>query len=409
MAKKKSTQAEVTGRTVRFDKDLVDQWVQKHGVWKESRGKKRLIRMKNNRPPKPSRRKAIVDECLSGEWENTGQGFVIGSNDQLLDGQNRLMAFHEALEINPQLVFDVFVVEGVDPKAYKKLDGGTPRTLADAIYMGARYTDQKDLYEKHNGTIAQLARYIFLRTSGYDLNSSVRLPTHRIMDFIQEKHPYSLECLASVLDIIEANPEAAERLRVAPVSYWATFLYLASQKYDEDGQRHDSDEEGFALDFLRLFAHNVTGVSDIGNDDASGAPLNHAVGRLYKAILDGMTEDRSLRPHVKFAMIVKAYTAWRSDPSKKVRTLTIKENEQARLGGIDLTAEELNERFQYDTEEGEPADAEEQEDDTPTLEDVLATDEGTVEEMPSGEAVDDEPVKKPARRRAKKRVPRSRK
>lgn len=395
MTKKRTPKsATVTGETITFTQELVAEWTEKYGVWKESRGKRKLVRMKNNRPPKPSRRKALVAECLAGEWENTGQGFVVGSNDQLLDGQNRLMAFHEALEVNPKLTFDVFVVSGVDPKAYKKLDGGTPRTLADAIYMGARYTDQKELYEQHNGTIAQLARYIFLRSHGYDLNASVRLPSHRIMDFIQDEHPYALECLATVLNEKEGNPEAAERLRVAPISYWAAFLYLASQKYDEYGERvRDEDEESFALDFIRLFAHNVTSIADVGNDDASGAPMNHPVGRLYKTILDGMTGDKSLRPHIKFALIVKAYLAWREDADKKLRTLNIKEKEQVRLGGIDLTPEEYAEKVAHESPAEEVVDTEQAE-----------SDEAAPAE-PTNPTEEEEEAPKP--RRARKRVKKS--
>lgn len=69
-----------------------------------------------------------ADIMRRGEWLQTPETISVGSNGVLLNGQHRLLA---VMQSGTQQTF--LLVRGVDPAAFRALDRGVPRTVADAL------------------------------------------------------------------------------------------------------------------------------------------------------------------------------------------------------------------------------------------------------------------------------------
>ena len=85
---------------------------------------------KHNRPVRGRHVEFLASEMTSGNWQMNGQGLVIAENEEILDGQHRLLACIEA-----GIPFRTMVIYGVDPKAFKTIDTGAPRTGIDALAL----------------------------------------------------------------------------------------------------------------------------------------------------------------------------------------------------------------------------------------------------------------------------------
>ena len=72
--------------------------------------------------------KMAVRDMVNDKWLFTGDTIRFDWNGALIDAQHRILAFLEA-DFFPV----VLVVRGLDPKVYPLIDGGTPRTYADAF------------------------------------------------------------------------------------------------------------------------------------------------------------------------------------------------------------------------------------------------------------------------------------
>lgn len=84
----------------------------------------------NNRQVRKNHVMFLAREILEGNWQVNGQPIVIADDEQVLDGQHRLMAIIEAGKPIQSLV-----VYGITPEAFRTIDTGAVRTGADALTM----------------------------------------------------------------------------------------------------------------------------------------------------------------------------------------------------------------------------------------------------------------------------------
>ncbi len=85
---------------------------------------------KHNRPVRRRHVEFLASEIENGNWQMNGQPLVISENEEILDGQHRLLAVIEA-----GLPIKTFVVYGISPKAFSTIDTGAPRTGVDALSL----------------------------------------------------------------------------------------------------------------------------------------------------------------------------------------------------------------------------------------------------------------------------------
>jgi hypothetical protein len=89
--------------------------------------------LRANRKNRPVRKRHIMflaSELLSGNWKVNGQAIIIAENENVLDGQHRLMACIEA-----GIPFETLVVYGVKEEAFATIDTGAVRSGADALCL----------------------------------------------------------------------------------------------------------------------------------------------------------------------------------------------------------------------------------------------------------------------------------
>lgn len=84
----------------------------------------------NNRPVRKRHVVFLANEISAGNWQVNGQAIVISNDEEVLDGQHRLMAIIEA-----GIPIKSLVVYGISPEAFKTIDTGAVRTGADALSL----------------------------------------------------------------------------------------------------------------------------------------------------------------------------------------------------------------------------------------------------------------------------------
>jgi len=85
---------------------------------------------RNNRPVRRRHVSFLASEILAGHWQMNGQAIIISDDEQVLDGQHRLLAIIEAgRQVQSMIVF------GISKEAFKTIDTGAVRTPADALSL----------------------------------------------------------------------------------------------------------------------------------------------------------------------------------------------------------------------------------------------------------------------------------
>lgn len=83
-----------------------------------------------NRPIRKRHVEFLANEIKQGHWQVNGQAIVIAENEQVLDGQHRLLAIIEA-----GMPVKMMVTYGIHPDAFSTIDTGAVRTPADALCL----------------------------------------------------------------------------------------------------------------------------------------------------------------------------------------------------------------------------------------------------------------------------------
>jgi len=84
----------------------------------------------NNRPVRPTHVRALAHSIMRGEWVVSHQGIAFSTQGVLLDGQHRLRAIVVA-----GTPVQMVVTTGVSESAFKVIDCGVRRTLADLTQL----------------------------------------------------------------------------------------------------------------------------------------------------------------------------------------------------------------------------------------------------------------------------------
>jgi hypothetical protein len=84
----------------------------------------------NNRPVRARHVEFLAREMLSNNWQVNGQAIIIAEDEQVLDGQHRLLAIIES-----GVSIQSLVVYGITEDAFKTIDTGAVRTGSDALHM----------------------------------------------------------------------------------------------------------------------------------------------------------------------------------------------------------------------------------------------------------------------------------
>lgn len=83
-----------------------------------------------NRPVRKSHVEFLARQIKNGQWQVNGQAIIIADNEQVLDGQHRLLAIIEA-----GVPIKSMVVYGVPEAAFATIDTGAVRTASDALCL----------------------------------------------------------------------------------------------------------------------------------------------------------------------------------------------------------------------------------------------------------------------------------
>ena len=153
---------------------------------------------KNNRPVRRTHVNFLAQEILNGNWQLNGQAIVIADDEQVLDGQHRLMAIIEAgKEIK------TLVVYGISPMAFRTIDTGAVRTGADALCL--------HFVDINQGTLRAVATAVqwCVALEKQSLNSKVKIGNTGIIEYVQ-KHMSMIQCA----DTIQSWPHDARPMSV---------------------------------------------------------------------------------------------------------------------------------------------------------------------------------------------------
>jgi hypothetical protein len=206
-----------------------------------------LERNVNNRPPKQRSITQFARDMLADNWDPDASDIKFDWDQNLEDGQNRLLAC-----MISGASFPTLVRTGLDPKSKRHVDTGVKRTVADMLKMeqikgrpttvGAAVT----LWVRYADRVINFGGRRLANVSGGGRHGQQLILTHdEILDFIT-KHPF----LESMSNLAEAVRQQA--MPAIPASSILTFLAMAAEK-----------DEKAALEFAdRLIKGDVSGPGD---------------------------------------------------------------------------------------------------------------------------------------------------
>lgn len=140
----------------------------------------------HNRPVRRRHVAFLASEIIKGNWQVNGQTIIISENEQVLDGQHRLLAI---IESGRQI--QSLVVYGVNEKAFKTIDTGAVRTGADALVL--------EFPEAAIGTMraASTAVVWCKRLESGKLTDFRRIGNTETIEYVRQ-HPSLIQCIERV-------------------------------------------------------------------------------------------------------------------------------------------------------------------------------------------------------------------
>lgn len=140
----------------------------------------------HNRPVRRRHVAFLANEIVKGNWQVNGQAIVISEQEQVLDGQHRLLAI---IESGRQI--QTLVVYGISEAAFKTIDTGAVRTGADALTL--------EFPEASIGTMkaASTAVVWCKRLEDGKLNNFRRIGNTETIEYVRS-HPSLVTCIERV-------------------------------------------------------------------------------------------------------------------------------------------------------------------------------------------------------------------
>lgn len=125
----------------------------------------------NNRPLSKTIVLKYARALRQGEWVLNGEAIVFDSDGRMGQGQHRLEAI-----INSGIAMPVFVIRGVDPKAFATYDGGKNRRASDILALGG---------EINTRTLASAVSGYIIASGGSHWDLSL-LTNSSILDYVHK-------------------------------------------------------------------------------------------------------------------------------------------------------------------------------------------------------------------------------
>lgn len=226
-------------------------------------------------------------------WALTGDTIKFDWNGKLVDGQHRLHAC-----IRAGKAFETYVVRGVDPKAFTKMDQNRVRTSGQILgienfrYSTTMAATVSAIKEMHRAIETQQF------PKGQTWQPHVRSSPDEILAFAKRNEDALVDAIATV------KGKEARRLMKPPSTFAAIYFILA----ESNAQR--------TREFFELLA--------------TGAMLEASspILRLRYALQDALADTRYKRSAPwKAAMTIKAWNLWLQDKSvSQLRFRTANEN-----------------------------------------------------------------------------------
>ena len=273
--KRHNKATELKRKTMLITKEIAQEWLAKNT-------NNRLIR-----------RQAIdkyANDIEKGHWQLNGSSIKFSSEGVLLDGQHRLLAI---VKTGKSVMTDV--VFGIDPEAFKTIDTGMPRRVADIIGMAG---------ETNAATLASACRLQWL-ADNKKLNTSefnTKVSTEETFETIG-RHP-------GLRDAVQDCP----RLRFIAPSV-AVYLYYQFSKRSQERCR----------DFFEKLQR--------GENLQSGDPV-----LALRNKLTNVTPGSRLKPLWVLTYMIKGWNAFLKGQSKKVFRWRSDKNQ---VGGVSEEVPEI--------------------------------------------------------------------
>lgn len=246
-----------------------------------------IARNHKNRPIRDDDVNTYARDMMAGSWPVNGETLKIARNDDILDGQHRLLACMRA-----GVPFRSYIVTGLPPETQDTIDCGIVRTAADQLGLHGEYQPK---------SLAAITRWAIRWAAGNrgrSIGGTVK-PSH-----------------SEVIGFIRANPEirdatrwainARSRYRSVRISVygmaWWLFTHIDDGVYGELSRRR-------AEDFLEKV---ITG-ADVG----IGNPAHTLRERFRRAF----EMDERLNEYEQLALFIIAWNAWRDD--KELRRIAL--------------------------------------------------------------------------------------
>lgn len=245
--------ARVTTTTETITPALAEQWLEKN---------------KQNRPLRDHHVTSLAKEMREGRWMLNGEAIVFDDNGDLLDGQHRLWAAFDHGQ-----TFQSVVVRGVDPASFGTIDSGMKRSAGDVLTKaGVQY-----------GTLVGAAiRLIHFYATGRRDHAVVqRMSNAETLELVQ-KYPRVTVAVELV------GPSAPLKVIVSQTAMTAAVYSML-----------EDDAEA-----TREFVEAI----------ASGEGLRRGDARLTlrNMLINAKGLGRRLHHRIQFALIIKAWNAWRT-------------------------------------------------------------------------------------------------
>lgn len=130
---------------------------------------------KENRPCKQARVKRYAEDILADRWFITGEPIIYDENNQLLNGQHRMMA-----SVLANKGFWSVVIRNVPRLAFSKIDTGMVRTAGDVLAMDG----DNDCNSNMLASAIRIARNLSCGLSS--ANSAVPMTNQEVIDWLAE-------------------------------------------------------------------------------------------------------------------------------------------------------------------------------------------------------------------------------
>jgi len=129
----------------------------------------------DNRPVREYLVKSYAEDMASGDWADNGQTIKFDVNDELIDGQHRLLAV-----IQSNCTIEMWVAYGVQRKARTTVDTGAKMTFANLLTMRK---------EKNAPILASIVRKVYIWRKGLQLGK-VEVASNAMLDRVLEEYPW---------------------------------------------------------------------------------------------------------------------------------------------------------------------------------------------------------------------------